>query len=400
MSATDEQITRDLNDLGTTLKQQPSLRAEVMREITKQTLRPRRHTRRWGALTAIAACAAFVLAVLVFRGGDRASDTFARAIDRVAKAHTFSCRQISQSVDENGKLDIHETIYMFKEPDRSRQEWVTGLDRNGEITITDYTAKRRLTLHPDKKNADIQDMSAMYEVDDQTGELLPASLDTDSRDQVMKLTAESVKDLGTMQLNGKTVRMLQSRGKKSGSIRTVYLDPQSNLPVQIVIEWPQNKQAKWTYADIQIDQGLDDSLFSVDVPKGYELFRGGPYVPAAEHFSKMMTKMRNVSMACLMYANDHNGEYPADLSLLKGPEMSEKKLQTLLAAPDQSDGPAVIVYRKPPKDPKDFGGTIVLYEAPSSRRDEKVCAAFLDGHAQVMTKEEFEKAMRDMEGGR
>jgi hypothetical protein len=264
----------------------------------------------------------------------------------------------------------------------------------GQIAITDYARHRQLMLGADKV-ASLEDISKTYEMDDKTGELLPASLNTDVRDQVMRLTAESVKRLADAQLNGKTVRVYESTGKKSGSVRRVYIDPKTNQPVQIVITWPQSPKSSWTFADIQIDQPLDDSLFSLAIPPGYQPFRGGqPYVPAQEHYSKMMSKMRHLDMAIVMWANDHNGAYPTDLKQLIGPDMSEKKLKTMLAADGQSDGPAVIQYRVPNAKPKDYDSEIVLYEVESSREDKKVCAAFLDGHAQVMSEEEFNDAMK------
>jgi outer membrane lipoprotein-sorting protein len=289
---------------------------------------------------------------------------------------------------------------MFKEPDRARLEDHKGLGRDGQVMVTDYSKHRRLTLRPSEKVADVQDTSTMYEVDQQTGQLLPASLDTEARDQVLKLTAESVKDLGRKQLDdGRTVRVLQSTGKKSGSVRTVYVDPDTNLPVQIVIDWPQAKGSKWTYADIKIDQELDDKLFSLEIPAGYQPFNGGAaYLPAPDHLAKMMTKMRTLIMKCIEYANDHNGEWPADLKELTQADgdakVNEKALKALLAAPEQSDGPAVIVYRKPPKDPKDTGTTIVLYEKPEVRSDKKVAVGLMDGHGEVMTEEYFAELMK------
>jgi outer membrane lipoprotein-sorting protein len=404
MSATDETTTavsRALSQTGEALRAEPSVRSEVMRRVTQAALAPQQLQRpsmmrryRWRALSALAACLIVGLVLMQLQGVDRASEAFAQAISAVAKAHTFSCRQISQNVQDDGKIDSFETVYMFKEPDHARLEWRSGLQRDGQITIVDFAKRRRLTLNGNKTDASLEDISKTYEVDQQTGELLPLSLDTDVREQVMRLTAESVKDLGKADLNGKSMRVFRSIGKKSGSVRTVYVDPDTNQPVQIVLEYPQTKGSKWTFADIQIDQPLDDSLFSLDVPAGYKLFKDGPYVPAQEHYSKIMIKMRSLGMALMMYANDHDGIYPADLSTLVGPDMSEKKLKTLLAAPDQSDGPAVIVYRQPNKNTKDYGNEVVFYEKPESRLDKKVCAAFLDGHAQVMEEAEFDEVMK------
>jgi hypothetical protein len=53
----------------------------------------------------------------------------------------------------------------------------------------------------------------------------------------------------------------------------------------------------------------------------------------------------------------------------------------------------MMAYHKP-RDPNNNGDEIVLYELPPDRREGQVIAAMHDGHAQVMTKEEFEKAMK------
>ena len=393
----DEQISDRLTEIGEALRRQPSARDEVLKRIARapapvQIRRPSSFARRfWRGFAALAACliVAFALTRLP-GGGDRASEAFAAAIDQVAKAHTFSCRQISQEMGNDGKLQIHETTYWFKEPDKSRLqhgEWI-----GNQTMITDYGKHRRLTLIPKDKVADLQDTSETYRVNRETGDLEPAKLETDVRDDVMKLTAEAVKDLGMQERDGRKVRVLQSHGKES--VRTVYVNPETRQPVEIVIEWPKNPQSKFTYTDIRIDQELDDKLFSLDVPAGYKLFKGGPYVPAQAYYSKMMTKMRNLGMACIEYAGDHKGEFPAKLEQLVGSNgMTAEKLAKLVSSPDKPNAPPAILYRRP-RAGKDGGTEIILYEAPEQRRDGKVAAGFTDGHAQIMTQAEFEKLMK------
>ena len=389
-----QQICDRLNEIGAALRSEPTVRDSVIRRIRSENFRranaPSFLNRWWGLATTMAAILVLMFVLVQVVAGLRASEAFAAAIDRVAKAHTFSCRQITQEAGADGKLQIHETTYMFKEPDRSRVQYSPNWMGN-ETMITDYAKHRRLTLIPEDMVADLQDTSDMYAVDE-NGDLKPAQLETDVRDEVMKLTAESVKNLGTKELNGKTVRVLQSRGKES--VRTVYLDPQTQHPVQIEITWPKNPQSKFTYADIRIDEDLDDKLFSLDVPEGYKLFKGGPYVPAQAYYSKMMTKMRNLAMACIVYADEHKGRYPAELKDLIGSDgMTAEKLAKLIASPDKLNGPPAIVYRKPPAGKYD-GNAIILYEAPEQRRDGKVAAAMLDGHAQILSQKEFDEMMK------
>jgi outer membrane lipoprotein-sorting protein len=391
----DDQKTLDrLNDLGATLRRQPSVRNDVLRRILEgNATRPAGPSlmRRWWVITgAIAACLLIGLIGINVLLAYSASQAFAAAIDQVARAHTFACRQITQQRGDDGKVVVHESVYMFMEPDRARMQYRNWM--GDETVVADYGRKRRLTLIPRDSVADLQDTSDMYKVDPRTGDLVPQALDTDIRDEVLKLTAEAVKDLGVQKRNGKDVRVLQSHGKET--VRTVYVDPQTHQPVQIDIEWPKMPQSKFTYTDIRIDEEIDDAQFSLEVPAGYKLFKGGPYVPAKAYYSKMMTKVRSLHMALLLWSNDHDGKFPTDLKELVGAhDMTEQKLAKLVASPDRPNAPAAIVYR-PPRAGKDWGTEIVLYESPQQRRDGNVVAGMMDGHAEVTTQARFDELMK------
>src|SRR5205814_773526 len=95
----DQQNVDRLNDLGQTLRQQPSVRDAVLRRILDASAARSAAPslmRRWWAVGggAIAACLIIAITGINILIGDSASQAFAAAIDRVAKAHTFSCRQI------------------------------------------------------------------------------------------------------------------------------------------------------------------------------------------------------------------------------------------------------------------------------------------------------------------
>jgi len=406
--ANQQQITRQLDEIGQTLRVQPSVRDDVLRRLTQISVggdavagvqlstRRRMKRRSLGALLAIAACIAIAFTLWRSPGGGSsiigAQDAFAAAINTVTKARTFSCREIAEWVDEDtGKPQRIEQAYMFKEPDRARFEHRQGLQKDGEITISDYAKHRRLTLNPKDKTAELDDTSTMFAVDDHTGALRPLELDTDVREKVLKITAQAVKDLGVKNLNGKTVRVLQAQS--GASIKTVYLDPQTRAPVQITLSSARAPQSRYTYADIEIDADLDDRLFDLDVPSGYKVHEDPPPDAAKQYNMKMLTKMRNLTNACIEYANNHKGEFPAQLSDLKEIGKSERWLATISAAPDKPDGPPVIVYRKP-RATKGTENEIVLYESPEHRRAGQVIAAMADGHAQVLSQAEFDGMMK------
>jgi hypothetical protein len=251
---------------------------------------------------------------------------------------------------------------------------------------------------PDEKKAVEQSIKTLYTVDMSTGEVKPAQLHTAERDEVLKLASQGVKDLGMQKLDGKDVRVLQSDDAKE-PVKKIFVDPKTNAPVRIELNWPSRKGASFTYSSIRIDEPVDEKLFDLSAPAGYavvESDRGeGEKLrkPIAEHAGKMLAKVVYTIRACHEYSFKHDYEFPEKLDDLKG-TVNEKALRTLLAAPDKPDGPPVIVYRKP-RAGKDSGTEIVAYETPESRQAGHVVVGMWDGHAEVVTQERFDELMKD-----
>ena len=406
----DTNIEDRLSDIGDTLRRQPSVRREVMRRVTETSLTsPPPARRRGGMLGRIAAIAACVTAGVVLwallggngggAGGLGPREAFAAAIANVERARTFSARGIVVSIDD-GKRHVRETAIMFKEPDRERLENRRGMPIDGETTITDYGARRRLKLFPDDKLAELTDISTMYRVDDKTGELKPSELHTGHRDDVLRISAMAVKDVGTETLNGQAVRVLRSDDGRE-PIKTVWVNASTGKPMKIELSRPTSGES-YTYDDIRIDEAIDDALFSLDVPKGYAVAgakRGDTAPPQPtrhidEMNGKMMAKMMHLLRTSHQYSFKHGGDFPEDLhDLAKAGTTTDRALRTALAAPGEPDGPPVIVYRKPRKG-KDSGSEIVLYEVPEHRRDGKVVVGMWDGHAQIVNADRFEELMK------
>jgi outer membrane lipoprotein-sorting protein len=221
---------------------------------------------------ATAGCVVLIAILWNVLGGTGAQEAYAAAIDGVIRARTFSCKQILEITQDDKKL-VMEQAFMFKEPDRERHEWRAGVDDRfiGDVTITDYGRRRRLHLRPSDKTASLMDHSADFVIDTDTGKLKLSQLHTGLRDRLLAWRAGAVADCGSVELDGRSVRLLRSRRGKSAI--EVWVDPQTDLPVQIAIDQPQYKQ-RWVYTSIQIDVELDDDLFSIDPPEGYSLFRG------------------------------------------------------------------------------------------------------------------------------
>lgn len=400
MSQTD--IEDQLTDIGDALRREPSVRREVMRRVVEQAMTSTQPPRRRGVFRrglAVAACVALAAVLWAAFAGSHGNgrpgpgEAFAAAIDSVRQARTFAARAVHEG-EEDGKPYVRETAVMFKEPDLERMERRQGWPMDGETMITDYTARRRLILFPDDQVANVQDISTMYSVQEGTGELEPTKLSTRHRDDVMRLSAMAVKDLGRQALDGREVRVLRSDDGKQ-PVKTVWVDLRSGKPVQIELAWP---GGTYTYADIRIDEALDDALFSFDLPKGYKLeseFKGTPPTRPSDPAmnGKVFAKVMHVIRTCYEYQSKHD-KFPDELDdLAKSGTVTAAALRTALAAPGDADGPPVLVYRKP-RAGKDGDSEVVLYEAPEHRRDGKVIVGFWDGHAELVDAARFEELMK------
>lgn len=394
---TEEQITGGLNELGNALRRQPSVRDGVMRRITEAAATgggpshvASRSGRRWVArLVGAAACILVVVLIWSPWGGNGigASEAFAAAIANVQSAGTFACRQIVTEM-KDGEEVVREMAFIFKEPDLERIEYGQGMPMPGEFSVTDYAKRQRLTVRPDDKEASLQDLSDAYAIDAATGALKPTQLGTHARDDVLRISAQAVRDLGMSKLNGRPVWVLQSQGDAE-PVKTVYVDPQSGKPVQVAIAWPSSQQT-FTYADIQLDTELDEALFSLEPPAGYALSTDKVM---NEHYGKISAKLMHVMRECYTYASKHDGKWPDRLEDLTKNGMDANAIKTLLAPPDQPNGAPVVIYRRP-ADGDQRSETIVVYEAPQSRRDGRIAVGFLDVHAEVIREQDFNEAMK------
>jgi outer membrane lipoprotein-sorting protein len=389
----EEQVTRALDALGSDLRRQPSVKNDVMRRVNEQMVTSRAPTawwrgqRVWPKLVAVAACV--VIGLMIWNPSGRgigASEAFAQAIANVQNASTFSCRQIVTELGPDGKEQVREMSFIFQEPDLERIEYGPGYAAMGEYMVTDYASRQRLIVYGEDKSAVLQDLSSAYSVEPKTGELELSQLGTHPRDDVLRISAQAVKDLGMTKLGDQPVWVLQSEGDAE-PVKTVYVNPDSGKPVRVEITWPTRKHS-FTYADIRIDADMNESIFSLAPPAGYAL---RTEKPIDEHYGKMAAKVMRILQQCYVYRNKHDMEWPATLADLTETGMDKNALKTLLAPPDEPDGKPAFVYKRPAKDQLEG---IVLYEAAHSRRGGKVVAGYTDGHAQVLTIEEFEAQMK------
>jgi len=324
------------------------------------------------------------------------SVVFAAAMDSIKWARTFSCTEIFQATYQDGEQQgtfLMKQRWMFKEPDRERLERLTSPWPKyiGEITIMDYGARQQLELRPVEKTAALHDMSSDYDIDDKTGELKLTQLDTSLRDRLLKLSAGAVEDFGSVELDGQSVRMLQSR--RDSQITTVWVDPKTGFPVQIEIKWTDQSRSPVLYTSIQIDTELDDDLFSLEPPEGYTLSVekwGWP-----DDKAKIGAKVKYLSLWCVIYANDNDGQFPSELAdIATAGIITNEVLNRVLAAPDDPDGPPVIRYR-PPRAGANPSSEVMLYEIYGQWPEDGVVAGFADGHCElIVNQNRFEELIK------
>lgn len=344
-------------------------------------------------MTKYAAAAVIILAIIIgiveLGRPVGASAAFAAAMDNIKQARTFSCIEIFETSykDSQGRRTcLFKQRWMFKEPDRERHEILasapTRAKQVGQVTIWHYGKRQMLEFWPFDKTAEFHDMSSDYEVDDKTGEVRLTQLDTYLRDKLLKWSTGAVEDQGSVELDGRTVRMLQSH--KDSRTTTVWIDPKTSFPVQIELTWTDKSRSPVKYTSIQIDTEMDDDLFSLEPPEGYTVALSKPLY--SDDRQKMLAKIMHLGKCCMVYAYRHNDQYPGEIAyLVKGGVITDEALKKVRSAPDEPDGPPVIQYRRPDTNAPDWSIEVMLYEIHEDRSaDGRVMVVMLDSHGELM----------------
>src|SRR5205823_5799762 len=102
-----------------------------------------------------------------------------------------------------------------------------------------------------------------------------------------------------------------------------------------------------------------------------------------------MSNMRQITMACMMYAAENKGKWPEDLKALdKYLRNNVKQVMTNLLQPELVPG---FIYIKPANPRAGANEKMVLYAA-HKEFGSGVCVAFLDGHVEfVNNKQRFDE---------
>ena len=407
-----ENLVRDIRfDDTPDYNHRDKLEQDILSSLNNQSQHKTQAFKIWGIImknrTTKYVAAVIILMIIIGiielgKPSNGASVAFAAAMDSIRDARTFSCTGtflVTYYYGDKGEKYLMKERLMFKEPDRERREQLTSPPPRpqdvGKVTIWHYGKRQRLRLRPFDKTAELRDMSSDYVIDEKTGELKLTQLNTRLRDGLLKLTAGAVEDLGSVELDGQSVRLLRSRTDKR--ITTVWVNPETSYPVQIEQKWEDPNWPPLMWASIQIDTELDDELFSLEPTEGYTLTVEQSDQP--EDKAKMMTKIKHLGLLCVYHASDNDGQFPTDLGDLVKPgviALSRDVLNRVAASPDDPDGPPVFQYRKPNTDSnKDWSTEVTLYEMYDEWPQDGVVACFADGHCElIVDQNRFEEIIK------
>jgi outer membrane lipoprotein-sorting protein len=199
---------------------------------------------------------ALVIGWLASPDSPTAGAAFARMLEQVANARTIVFKN-SVEVGES-RQGMHGTT-MVLEPDWIRGEVVEG--ENKYIHIQNLKQHKWLTLIPATKKA------RLVSADEGSG--VPTN---NFIDQLREVRESSAKFLGKEKING--AETLKYHCDHPSGHYLMWIDPQSDLPVKVVMsEAKEGHKAHVTITltDFQWNTPLDESLFTFDLPAGYEL---------------------------------------------------------------------------------------------------------------------------------
>jgi len=200
----------------------------------------------------LAAAAAIVIAVLLglqFVG--TSGVTFAQAIQPILNANTAILDIVIGAEDPNTPV-IHDMVT----GSRIRRT-VGGIE--GDISVIDLQTGRILSLTPAKKEAVYIDLKGLPQIPDYL-------------DNLKNLFGElqgsphfEIRDLGPRQIDGHEAIGFLARHPRAEI--TLWADAATGLPIRIEQKEP---QVLTIIRNIQFDVPMDDALFSMEVPEGYQ----------------------------------------------------------------------------------------------------------------------------------
>ncbi len=254
-------------------------------------------------ITKLAAAAVIIIAVLIgVHQLGASTPAFADIVRPLLSARTTTCK-----ITINIKGEPPQTRdCMFMEPGRMRQVMPSGV-----IRISDKRQGQTMKLYPAEKKAIIYEMTNIPE--DKQRQTNWFQQIRECIRQAQENEDESVKFIGKQKIDG--VRAIGYRiGENSDMMdMTVWADAETLLPIRIEYSLASAGaiiEGTITYSDIVVNVELDESLFSIQVPEGYESqtmqYDYEPFEPPGEE---------DLIQALRLWSGTTNGKFPSELNI-------------------------------------------------------------------------------------
>lgn len=310
-------------------------------------------------------------------GGTGVSVSFAQVIEQVRAAETATYTVTIQAQD--GSTSVVNCMLM--EPGHVRLNWGEALTwvsdySKGKMLVLDRAKKKGMSVHQGQGQVVVPNMieqlktiRAEFEEEESLG-----SKDIDGREAVGFLVHKDGKDI------------------------TIWVDPDTALPVRIEVEemMSNGSKVRFVAGDFEFNAHLDESLFSTDLPEGYtkgeisSLLSSLPGFPTGslargQKLAKRAASAANLArlqMACSKYAKQNDGKWPNSLEALVGQYGITAKH---LVNPNEKDRKIGYVYLKPtePLAPQQ----LLMYEAHDWWPD-GINVVLGHGHVEFITDED------------
>jgi len=323
-----EVTARDLDRARKSLTRQTSGQRTKEQKIWRIIMKSR--------ITKLAVAAVVIIAVIlglnITGGPDLASLTWAGMIEHIENAKTITWK--TTSTEEGGTAT---TRYMVLEPYLMRVELP-----DGRVMITDHQQERTLALDTTDKIAVV-------------AYARPEMFNYDDYFRNMSLPSASVVEIGSRQVNGRqTIGFRIERPKGNNGTYgvmadnepivenelTFWIDTETQLPV-LIEETSVGSAGRTVHSntdEIVFGAELDEALFSLEPPSGYELQHDGGMIERM----KSAVSMNEILKACYIHNNQH-GQWPDSLQQLDLSDVDVNRY-IYLKPSGQSEGRMIVLY--------------------------------------------------------
>ena len=256
-------------DTSVTPSQQEELRAKVLQTFADNAAEPSptRRLKEIGHVLVKHKAPHWTVAALVIVGlawiassGGTSALALDEVIDNLAKARTA---RFDMTVKVVGQPELKAKAF-YLEPSHFRQELV-----NGYVNISDWSVGKMIGLVPQSKQATVINLVNLPGQGE--GKSQPNQFEA-TRELLRKAVDDpdvEVESLGEKRLDGRTVAGF--RFDTPTNPTTVWVDPETKFPVQIEATMIGPPETKVVMSNYEFNVELDESLFSTEVPEGYEI---------------------------------------------------------------------------------------------------------------------------------